>query len=65
MIKQRCSHCNKKIGLITFECKCNEHFCTKCRYPETHLCKFDYKEYGKDLLKKELVKVAAKKIEII
>jgi len=65
MTKQRCFNCNKKTGIMVFSCKCVENFCSKCRYPEEHLCKFDYKNYEKNLLKKRLVKVVAKKIEII
>ena len=65
MTKQRCYKCNKKIGLITFTCKCDNKFCSNCRYPEEHMCKFDFKNYEKNILKEQLVKVVAKKIEII
>ena len=65
MTKQRCYKCNKKIGLMAFTCKCHYNFCSKCRYPEVHSCNFDYKNHEKNILKEQLVKVVAKKIEII
>lgn len=65
MTKQRCANCNKKLGLIPFTCKCQKNFCSKCRYPESHSCNFDFKNYEKNILKEQLVKVVAKKIEII
>ena len=65
MGKQRCSQCNKKTGLMVHTCRCGLIFCIKCRLPEQHNCTFDYKSEGKDLLKKDLIKVAPKKIEKI
>lgn len=65
MTKQRCYKCNKKIGLMAFTCKCNNNYCSNCRYPEVHSCNFDYKNHEKNILKEQLVKVVAKKIEII
>ena len=62
---QRCSKCIKKTGLMAHKCKCNLIFCIKCRLPEQHNCTFDFKTEGKELLKKDLIKVAAKKIEKI
>ena len=65
MTNLRCKNCNKKLGLIPFSCKCNYSFCSKCRYPEEHNCEYNFKKHDKDILKKKLVKVVAKKIEII
>lgn len=42
--------CNKRI-LIHFECKCNNFFCIKHRYPEVHNCNFNYIEHNKEKLK--------------
>ena len=50
---------------MAFTCKCKNNFCSKCRYPEEHNCKFDYKNHEKNILKEQLVKVVAKKIDII
>jgi len=53
----RCSYskCVKvfTISCIPFRCKCDLDFCIKHRYAESHLCKFDYKEYGKKCIKNE------------
>ena len=40
--KNGCQICNKKYGLIPFECKCGGFFCTKHRYTDLHDCKFDH-----------------------
>ena len=47
IVKKRCYHCNKKIKLMEYTCRCDEIFCQKCRMPESHECKFDYKNNGK------------------
>jgi len=39
----RCTKCNKKNGLILFDCKCHGKFCTIHRYPEEHDCSYDFK----------------------
>jgi AN1-type zinc finger protein 5/6 len=26
-VKKRCEQCNKKVGLLGFECKCGKYFC--------------------------------------
>ena len=49
--KQRCFNCNKKLGLLPYDCKCGNLFCIKCRYPEIHKCNYDFK--NKDNLKKK------------
>lgn len=61
--KIRCQVCNKKLGLMPFECKCNGKFCALHRAPETHNCQFDYKTEGCKKLENKLVKVVANKIE--
>ena len=61
----RCSFCNKKIGLIVFECRCEGKFCRKCSFPEVHQCCFDIKQHQKKILEESLVKVSAQKIEKI
>ena len=62
MVTKRCFNCNKKIGLLSFDCKCNEKFCTKCRYPEEHNCSYDYKLEQCKRLEKNLVKVVNSKV---
>lgn len=50
--KKRCSKCNKKLGLIPFDCKCGNIFCSKCRYPEEHNCTYDFRASAKEKLEK-------------
>ena len=40
--KIKCLHCNKKF-LIVHLCKCNNHYCSVHRCPESHNCTFDFK----------------------
>lgn len=63
----KCNNCKSKLTLIEREltCKCNKKFCTKCRLPETHKCKYDYEKEGREQLKSKLIKVCNNKIEII
>ena len=37
---ERCSHinCNKKLKLISFDCKCGGKFCLEHRYTTSHNC---------------------------
>ena len=37
-------HCNRKIKLTDFPCKCDKIFCKIHRLPETHNCVYNYKE---------------------
>ncbi|KAI3813002.1 hypothetical protein L1987_17715 [Smallanthus sonchifolius] len=47
-VSNRCSTCNKKVGVMGFKCKCGEIFCGSHRYPEEHDCEFDFKRSGRD-----------------
>ncbi|KAL1291391.1 hypothetical protein HN51_059923 [Arachis hypogaea] len=51
--KKRCKKCNKKVGLIGFECRCGDLFCGKHRYPEVHECEFNFKDIGRNILAKQ------------
>ncbi len=42
-MSSRCATCNKKTGIVPFDCKCGSVFCAKHRYPEEHACTFDFK----------------------
>lgn len=61
--KKRCMVCNKKLGLLGFDCKCGHLFCSKHRMPEDHECTIDYKETGKKILKRDNIKVVKDKID--
>lgn len=52
--KNRCYKCNKKVGLTPILCKCEHIFCSKCRYPEEHDCKFNYFESNQEIIKQNV-----------
>jgi len=58
----RCWTCNKKIGLLGFQCKCDYYFCAEHRYSDRHECQFDYKTQGKELLTKANPAIAPSKL---
>jgi AN1-type zinc finger protein 5/6 len=60
--KKKCFTCNKKIGLLGFECKCKNMFCSMHLNPESHNCNYDFKKEQKDRLEKQLVKVVNDKV---
>ena len=72
--KKRCFNCNKKIGLIEYTCRCSDNdknkiFCSNCRHPKInenddkgHLCTFDFKSYGRELLEKNNPQIIADKM---
>ncbi len=63
--KNRCAKCNKKLGLIPFNCKCGNLFCSKCRYPESHECTFDFRADAKEKILKENPVIKCNKINPI
>eukprot|EP00298_Acanthocystis_sp_HF-20_P008835 c17929_g1_i2.p1 GENE.c17929_g1_i2~~c17929_g1_i2.p1 ORF type:complete len:152 (-),score=34.49 c17929_g1_i2:82-537(-) len=63
--KDRCWKCNKKLGLMSFSCRCEYSFCSEHRYAEAHSCTFDYKTDQRNLLKEQNPTVAASKLNRI
>ena len=61
----RCSKCERKTGLMPFDCKCGYKFCTKCRLPYKHNCSFDHAAIKKNALEKANPRVVANKINRI
>lgn len=57
-----CHHCGKKLGVMSFSCRCGEAFCPKHRLPEAHSCGFDYKELGKASIRVNNPRVAPPKV---
>lgn len=51
----RCSICNKRVGINYFTCKCDEHIklCTLHRYKDEHSCTLNHKEIWKEQFIKE------------
>ena len=65
MDKIKCDKCNKKIGLIFFECKCSGKFCSFHRHIESHDCTYDFKTDQLIKLTKDNPKIVSQKITII
>jgi hypothetical protein len=63
--KKRCGECHKKLGLIAFPCKCGGEYCALHRNNADHNCSFDFHADAKNALSTMLVKVEAKKLEVI
>jgi hypothetical protein len=60
--KNRCHLCNKKVGLLGFECKCGGNYCSSHRYNTDHNCAFDYKLAEKNKLIQSNPKIIAEKL---
>ena len=55
--KKRCPNCNKKTGLLTYDCKfCNKDYCISCRDVIVHRCENaqDCKRMKREQLKDKL-----------
>jgi len=61
----RCWTCNRKIGLLGFQCKCEYFFCAEHRYSDKHECMFDFKAMGKQQLTKANPTIAPSKVQSI
>ncbi|KAJ0973053.1 hypothetical protein J5N97_021012 [Dioscorea zingiberensis] len=58
----RCSTCQKRVGLTGFRCRCGDLFCASHRYSDTHDCSFDYKALGREEISKANPVIRAAKI---
>lgn len=63
--KARCNNCNKKIKIMSFDCKCNGLFCSQCRYADSHNCSFDWKNHERNILKKNNPQIVTSKFNKI
>ncbi|KAJ3673271.1 hypothetical protein LUZ60_006645 [Juncus effusus] len=61
----RCGLCKKKVGLTGFQCRCGGTYCSTHRYSESHQCAVDYKELGREAIKKSNPVIKADKIDKI
>ncbi|PIN10974.1 putative Zn-finger protein [Handroanthus impetiginosus] len=59
----RCSTCNKRVGLTGFNCRCGNLFCGSHRYSDKHDCPFDYRTAAKDAIAKANPVVKAEKLD--
>jgi predicted nucleic acid binding AN1-type Zn finger protein len=65
MDKIKCDKCNKKFGLIVFDCKCKGKFCSLHKYSDTHNCSFDFISEGREEFIKCNPKIAPSKLTVI
>ena len=63
--KCRCFKCNRKVGLLGFNCKCGFSFCSSHRFPEHHDCQFDHAQLDKTKLAEMNKVIQPKKVEIL
>ncbi|GAB2274082.1 hypothetical protein Dimus_008852 [Dionaea muscipula] len=61
-VTNRCGCCNKKVGVMGFNCKCETTFCGVHRYPEELSCTFDFKGAGRNAIAKANPVVKAHKV---
>ena len=61
--RKRCHHCNTRVGLTGFECRCTNVFCDKHCYADVHDCTYDYAADHRTLLEKENPRVVASKLD--
>lgn len=67
----RCFSCNKKVGLLGFDCKCGYVFCSAHRHAISsekdkssgHKCTFGWQDFDRKILADSMEVVAPKKIE--
>lgn len=63
--RNRCFSCKKKVGVLGFECRCNNVFCGDHRLAQFHDCPYDMKKHIQEQLRKNNPKVETAKIEKI
>ena len=61
---ERCLNCTKRV-LLLFKCKCDGHYCIKCKDALKHSCKFDYKKEQQEKIEKLNPIVINPKVKII
>ncbi|XP_019189971.1 PREDICTED: zinc finger A20 and AN1 domain-containing stress-associated protein 5-like [Ipomoea nil] len=59
---KRCFCCKKKVGLMSFGCRCDGTFCGRHRFPEEHKCDFDFKAMGRNVLAMENPAISGDKL---
>ncbi|XP_022154106.1 zinc finger A20 and AN1 domain-containing stress-associated protein 4-like [Momordica charantia] len=62
---RRCNSCNKRVGLMGFDCRCGNIFCAIHRYSDKHDCPFDYRTSAQDAIAKANPIVKAEKLDKI
>ena len=60
--KNRCSFCNKTLGLLGFACECKGVFCAIHHSAHSHNCPIDRKQISKYIIEKKTPKVDHSKL---
>ena len=61
--RNRCFSCNKKVGLLGFECRCGYTYCAGHRHAQDHTCTFDYAAFDRERLAKSNPAIVASKLD--
>lgn len=61
--KHRCKSCNKKLGLLPFNCRCGDFYCSQHRHAEEHNCSYNYRAAGQQQLATTNILVQHDKLE--
>lgn len=64
---KRCmgSECKVRLGLTAFACRCGGYYCGAHRADDAHACGYDYRAEQRMYLSSQMVKMEAKKIDVI
>jgi hypothetical protein len=60
-LNKRCNQCNKRKHIL-IRCPCDREFCLDCRFPDTHLCLFNFRANTEESLKKSNPKITGEKV---
>ncbi|XWS35494.1 hypothetical protein CRYUN_Cryun20dG0002200 [Craigia yunnanensis] len=61
----KCTTCNKRVGLTGFTCRCGGLFCAVHRYSDKHDCPYNYHCAARDAIAKANPVVKASKLDKI
>ena len=61
---ERCNHCNKKLKMMSFTCKCGFKYCVAHQNPHSHKCSYDYKSEKCKIIEKNNPKLGSKLTKI-
>ena len=62
--KKRCFHCNTKLNMIHYTCKCGQIFCHKHLNAHSHNCTYDYSSEKKKYIQENNPKIYSKMVKI-
>jgi AN1-type zinc finger protein 5/6 len=60
--KLKCPVCGLNANYLGITCRCGQVYCMKHRQPEDHHCSFDYKNYDRTRLMKQMTQFQQPKV---